>query len=719
MKNQTGIPKSPKQVALDAAREELEVLENLSAGVSAYIVDFSKRPQFHGKVDNTELALQEHRYARLKAYEELAHSCYGRTVKGTEVDENEHARGSFTFRITQANVGYPEEGCFVIARNSALASELVTAQPGDERDVTTPARDRFFNVSEVRTFDGPVSLRSPNQEPNFRLMSLRAIGSQRPVVLEDLRGAVHALLGPDQHDNQQPREIAPTDLDPAWLDSWYGIYLGDSEEVSLSHQFFTRTTSDQERALNNPRGLTFVEGIAGAGKTSAALGRLKYFANFSTGEETDRHGLQNAPLADFSPIGMLGFVLNPSLKRYLKETANALDLARLPIKDFEEFRTDLSGRYGIADRFRRSKAEVGAIRSRVCWLRGVDAAMAHAAAASLRTVLSKAPSTPKTVANAVLKIADELSSAKPHPTSKFFNMNGLANRIATVVADAELRARESAAYEEFQVRETIDPGRRRREERALEFEMRRIQQEAEKKILSPLSRSLIASVTCHDLISPAIMLDEFSNLVQQAFGGQLQETAVRETDEAVNELRVALQQTAEKRTLADADIVILIVLAAMIAEGFEYTDSTRSLSHLYQMRRCTAVFIDEVQDFAETEIVLMGMAAASAYHQITLSGDRCQRLQSTGAEIYGDLFPLVPGAQHNTSVFLDVNFRQRPELALLSAGFRSLIQGDTKVSFQADKSLARRPSIDTPRVSAWRDLSLKKFVRCQGMQRLL
>jgi hypothetical protein len=686
MADQTGSPKPPKRVALDAAREELDVLDNLSDGVYAHIADLSKRPQLHGRVDNTELALQEHRHARLKAYKELAHSCYGRTIKGAEVDEDNRPRGSFTFRITQANVGYPEKGCFVIARNSALASELVTAQPGDERDVTTSARDRFFNVSEVRTFDGPVSLLSPSQEPNFHVMSLRAIGSQKPLVLEDLRGTARALVAPGQTEERQPLDIASSAADPTGLNNWYGIHLGDSEDVSLGHQFFTRTTTGQERGLNNPRGLTFIEGIAGAGKTSVALGRLKYFANFSTGEETERHGLQNAPSADFSPIGMVGFVLSPSLKRYLKETANALDLTRLPIKDFEEFRTDLSGRYGIADRFRRSKAEVAAIRSRVGWLRGVDAVMARAAAISLRGVLNKAPNTPKSVANAVLRIADELASAEPHLNSKFFNMNGLANRIATVVADAELREREAAAHQEFQVKETTDPERRRREERALEFEMRRIQQEAEKKTLSPLSRSLISGLTSHDLISPAIMLDEFSRLVQQAFGGQLQETDVREINEAVTQLRLTLHQAAEKRTLADADIVTLVALAAMIAEGFEYSVPTGSFSHLYRMRRCTAVFIDEVQDFSEIEIVLMGMAAAGTYHQITLSGDRCQRLQSRGAENYDNLFPLIPRAQHNPSIFLDINFRQRPELDVLSAGFRSLVQGDTKVSFDADKT---------------------------------
>src|ERR1700719_2376642 len=106
MTDHARIPNSPKQVSLDAAREELAVLDNLSAGVSALIVDLSRRRQFQGKVDDTELALHEHRYARLKAYEELAHSCYGRTVNGTEVNEDDRPRGSFTFRITQANVGY-------------------------------------------------------------------------------------------------------------------------------------------------------------------------------------------------------------------------------------------------------------------------------------------------------------------------------------------------------------------------------------------------------------------------------------------------------------------------------------------------------------------------------------------------------------------------------------------------------------------------------------
>src|SRR4051794_8526786 len=130
------------------------------------------------------------------------------------------------------------------------------------------------------------------------------------------------------------------------------MYLGDSETSSLGHQFFTRTTLKQENALNNPRGLSVVEGVAGSGKTSIALGRLKFFANFGTGEEREHYGLRNARLADFSPNNMIGFVLSHSLKRYLKETATALGLEQLPIRDFQDFRFDLSNRFGLTKKFK-------------------------------------------------------------------------------------------------------------------------------------------------------------------------------------------------------------------------------------------------------------------------------------------------------------------------------------------------------------------------------
>jgi hypothetical protein len=69
-----------------------------------------------------------------------------------------------------------------------------------------------------------------------------------------------------------------------------------------------------DAAIRRNHAQTLVEGIAGAGKTSVALGRLKFFANFSTGER-EYYGLQNASDKDFEPVGMMGFVLSHSLKR--------------------------------------------------------------------------------------------------------------------------------------------------------------------------------------------------------------------------------------------------------------------------------------------------------------------------------------------------------------------------------------------------------------------
>lgn len=671
---------------LTAAREELEVLDTLSEGVSAKIAEFSRRPQFQGKVDNIEVSLQEHKYARLKAYEELARVCYGRTVVGTEVDIDERPLRGFTYRITQANVGHIDGGCAVLARNSPLATALVTAQPGDGRDVTVNNKDRFLNVAEVRLFDGPTSLRS-TQPPNFRSMAVQTIGAKRPAVVEDLRSYVHRLTATEVIEEEPVPQSAtpPGDLDAAWLNNWSGVYLGEAEELSLGHHFFTRTTVKQETALNNPRGLTFVEGIAGAGKTSVALGRLKFFANFATGAERESYGLQGALEKDFSPDGMVGFVLSHSLKRYLKETAYALGLEHLPIRDFEEFRTELSSRFGITDNFRRKKDEAS-LRSGVNWLRAVDAAMARAAGSKLRENLTSAKDVPEVVATDVLRIVNDLMQAEPHRDSRTFNVHGLIVRIVGAVADAELRHRETVVNQEFKPKGKPGTPEYQRAVSSHEREMRRVQQEFEKRIVSPLGLSLLSGLTSHELILTAVSLDVFPTLVRQSFGHTSNSVVVVHIDNTVDQIRRLLLDGGARPILTDTDIVTLIILAAMIADGFDYVDPRGATKSLYQMRRNTAVFIDEVQDFTEVEVLLMGLAVTSNYNQVTLSGDRCQRLQSAGAQSYDYLFPLIPRNQNNKPIFLDQNFRQRSELATLSLAFRELVQGDRKIDFEPAKS---------------------------------
>jgi hypothetical protein len=294
-----------------AAREEVSTLEKLSRAVWSVMSEFSKRPNFTGKISDVDLSINEVRQSKLKGYEELAHHCYGRTITGQEIDSNDRVVGRFTFRITQANVG--EADCSIVARNSPLATQLVTAQPGDEAEVKVPRGMRYLEVGEVRAFEGPSSLLTPSQPPNFRRMTIRRSGIRQLISVNDLRGFVRAIgtLGSSAPGENETRPILPErsvskheieadivvrsdNVDPTWLYDWSGIYLGSADTQSLGHQFFTQTSPDQERSLNNPRGVTFVEGIGGSGKTSVALGRLKFFANFATGENREFYNLQIA-----------------------------------------------------------------------------------------------------------------------------------------------------------------------------------------------------------------------------------------------------------------------------------------------------------------------------------------------------------------------------------------------------------------------------------------
>jgi hypothetical protein len=113
---------------------------------------------------------------------------------------------SVVYRISQANVSYIDGGCFVLPRNSPRASELITAQPGAEREVTTRGDIEYLEVDEVRTFDGPTGLLSPSRQPDFRMMALKCKSLKRPVVVEHLRAA--ALACPASGPLRQTGRIA-------------------------------------------------------------------------------------------------------------------------------------------------------------------------------------------------------------------------------------------------------------------------------------------------------------------------------------------------------------------------------------------------------------------------------------------------------------------------------------------------------------------------------
>src|SRR3954466_2972925 len=144
-RSEAGSAQKTETLEISAAQEELSILDKLANALSAIISDLTRqRPQFDRRNEHTEVALHERKYSSLKGYQELAHHCYGRTVIGKEVDERGRPTSQFSYRITQANVGHVDDGCVVLARNSPIASKLVTANPGDESEISLPKRMRFL-----------------------------------------------------------------------------------------------------------------------------------------------------------------------------------------------------------------------------------------------------------------------------------------------------------------------------------------------------------------------------------------------------------------------------------------------------------------------------------------------------------------------------------------------------------------------------------------------
>ena len=270
------------QKLINAAKEEIQALETLADGVRREIGLLSK-PDI---LDNQRKLLQ--------GYKEIARNAYGRTIIGQEVDEYDKPKGAFSYRITQGNVSYIKNGIAVLNRNSPVASELITAEPGEDRSAEVNGGFRYFLINETRNVDGPSNLLSSTERPNFQFISVNTKTTfGNPLVGKNIRSISQSnLIAPHIAEVEEHKPLERLDKKAEfWLSDWSGISLNESEAQSLGHQFFTRTSAKQEAALNKPRGLTYVEGIAGAGKTSVALGRLKFFSNFSTGENLSDYKL--------------------------------------------------------------------------------------------------------------------------------------------------------------------------------------------------------------------------------------------------------------------------------------------------------------------------------------------------------------------------------------------------------------------------------------------
>lgn len=168
------------------------------------------------------------------------------------------------------------------------------------------------------------------------------------------------------------------------------------EYYGLSERFFTHQTVEQNQIIaRSPVGAMFVEGIAGSGKTSAALGRTKMLTTFNAASVSDEqlfrdvvgqdHDYWSADFAgQFSQESCVGFVRTGELIQYLQETCRRIDLPNLPVLEYKELQTRLREHRRLTSSLVPGRRWTGLAEAReahvattMAWLHAADQAIAR------------------------------------------------------------------------------------------------------------------------------------------------------------------------------------------------------------------------------------------------------------------------------------------------------------------------------------------------------
>jgi len=367
------------------AHEELEVLDG--------VIDYAEQMIREGDL----------------AYRSLKRNAYGKTLL---IDREKGGRE--TFRLAMDSLVYPNRKSGYATPHSPVGRLCAVAGMGYE-GFSEAWGD--YRVSEARQFRRHHFEELEQQARNFLAMGVENASGQDKVM--DLRAFIGKLLAaaqwlvepqsrepksecvipPEpacvQHpslatpmlqilDDEEEENLALRMLHTDDLDDEIG---GESSErMSLDEHFFLNRTFNQDKIISRaPVGPMWVEGVAGSGKTSAALGRTKMLCDFNSNAVSDRKTFRSILGDDFdywegefagrfSQEGSVGFVRTAELIQYLKETCSRLGMPSLPVLEYHELRSRLrsyrhletSGSSG--KRFKHSSEEGHALTTMRVWL---------------------------------------------------------------------------------------------------------------------------------------------------------------------------------------------------------------------------------------------------------------------------------------------------------------------------------------------------------------
>ena len=354
-------------------------------------------------------------------YGPLRRHAYGKTV----ILESERL-GVMTFRLSSTSVVCTGVDGGLATPHSPVGRLCAFLRQGNEGESSRWGEYRVREIRLFERFDGA------QFEPNVRNFLRMAVeGDVAKVKVTNLRSFLVGELasGVTPKPPDQPRGVktqgepalAPAELaPPPHIDPIEVIDDDDDDEAALapelededadtiivartsedyyglSETFYLNRTREQDEVMSrSPIGPMFVEGVAGSGKTSAALGRTKMLCDFNANiqvcEEADFRDIAGHSLAywagkfagQFSQEGSVGFVRTGELIQYLKETCRRLDLPNLPVQEYPELRSSLrqhrrvernrpgSARWTGLPEPRRSHAD-----TTMAWLKAADRALA-------------------------------------------------------------------------------------------------------------------------------------------------------------------------------------------------------------------------------------------------------------------------------------------------------------------------------------------------------
>jgi hypothetical protein len=347
--------KNKKKVA-----SELEVLDGL--------IDYAERMIYDMREGN---------------YTSLRRHAYGKTV----IIKSEKA-GTLTFRLTSSSA-IPNAKSNCATPHSPVGRLCAYLRAGDEDESPRWGEYRVIETRLFDRYDGPLF------EPNVRnFLHMHVAGDLGKYAISNLRAYLEQMGSPeipgpvpvsvpdfseeeaqsatteatdsqfvapspsinlntfDIIEDEEDVSCVPLELDDDETDA--GTIEGSTDKYfGLSETFYLNRTRDQDAVISrSPIGPMFVEGVAGSGKTSAALGRTKMLCDFNAQNVSDEkefreitgHSLDywSAKYAgQFSQESSVGFVRTGELIQYLKETCRRLDLPHLPVQEYPELRAQL------------------------------------------------------------------------------------------------------------------------------------------------------------------------------------------------------------------------------------------------------------------------------------------------------------------------------------------------------------------------------------------